>query len=458
MRRYFFRLFLLLSDAVAFFTAFYIVYFAFNYFYPEFKYSNNLLFVDLVIFIIIMMIEETYSLREEDLIKKSYYIMKGVFFTYVISFLFLYNLSQYSLKQKYILIGNTTLWFFLLFFIVLLMRYITERFCVNNNVYFRKTLLIISDNDDKKVFRQIFNKGYAKANRIKKTVKHKDVMSLSEEDITVLLKENEINQVIIFSKNLSLSELIFLQRKFEGRVYFIKIIPEMTFLKLAELEVIEINNFLVLENRQNLLSPYRNLIKRLFDIFGSIIGIIILSPVFIFIIIAIKLTSKGPVFYAHKRLGKNKKIFGCWKFRTMVLNADKILEEWLEKNPEIREEFYKDFKLKDDPRITSIGNFLRKTSLDEFPQLWNVIKGEMSLVGPRPIVEKEVFKYKEWSDMLFRVKPGITGMWQASGRNDIEYDDRVELDMYYIKNWSLWLDIVIIIKTIIAVFMKKGAY
>jgi len=150
-----------------------------------------------------------------------------------------------------------------------------------------------------------------------------------------------------------------------------------------------------------------------------------------------------------------------YKFRTMVPNAEQKLQEMLEKDEKLREEFYKNFKLKDDPRITKIGNFLRKSSLDEFPQFLNVIKGDMSIVGPRPVVKKEVDMYygKEVAQRVFTVKPGITGMWQANGRSDVEdYDERISLDLYYIRNWSLWLDIVIILKTIKSVLNRSGAY
>jgi Undecaprenyl-phosphate galactose phosphotransferase WbaP len=171
-----------------------------------------------------------------------------------------------------------------------------------------------------------------------------------------------------------------------------------------------------------------------------------------------KITDPGPIFFGQRRVGKDRKIFKCWKFRTMVVGAEDILAKWLEENPEIKEEFQKDFKLKNDPRVTKLGNFLRKTSLDELPQLWNVLNGTMSLVGPRPIVEKEVEKYGEYAETFFRVLPGITGLWQISGRNDVDYKDRIELDMYYIKNWTVWLDIYVLFGTIPAVLKRKGAY
>ena len=151
-------------------------------------------------------------------------------------------------------------------------------------------------------------------------------------------------------------------------------------------------------------------------------------------------------------------MFGCLKFRTMVPDADGVLRRLLEVDPRARAEWERDFKLKDDPRITPIGDFLRRTSLDELPQLWNVLKGEMSLVGPRPIIEEEVERYGDQVGYYLETRPGITGLWQISGRNSIGYDDRVALDSWYVRNWSIWYDLVILVKTIAVVLRGKGAY
>jgi undecaprenyl-phosphate galactose phosphotransferase len=178
----------------------------------------------------------------------------------------------------------------------------------------------------------------------------------------------------------------------------------------------------------------------------------------ILISIIIKLSDKGPVIYSHKRIGKNDNEFNCYKFRTMYIDADKRLKEILEKDPEKKKEWENYWKLKDDPRVTKIGNFLRKTSLDELPQIFNVLKGEMSLVGPRPVIQKELNEYyRENAEYYFKVPPGITGLWQVSGRSETSYDYRVSLDAWYVKNWNLWLDIIILIRTIKAVIKQEGA-
>ena len=197
-----------------------------------------------------------------------------------------------------------------------------------------------------------------------------------------------------------------------------------------------------------------SLFKRIFDVVSSTLLLIILSPLFLILIILVKLDSKGPVFFGHKRIGYKGETISVYKFRSMVQNAEEVLRNF---TPEQKEEFEKNFKLDDDPRVTKIGAFLRKTSLDELPQLINIIKGDMSVVGPRPIVQKEVVKYGKYADKLFSVKPGLTGFWQANGRSDTTYDERVQMDMYYIDNRSTLLDIRILFKTVIAVIRKEGA-
>ncbi|MFU0784252.1 MAG: Sugar transferase involved in LPS biosynthesis (colanic, teichoic acid) [Thermoanaerobacterium thermosaccharolyticum] len=199
-------------------------------------------------------------------------------------------------------------------------------------------------------------------------------------------------------------------------------------------------------------------VKRLIDFILSFIAIIILSPLFIILAILIKIDSKGPVFFVQDRIGLNGKLFKAYKFRTMILNAEEILLKWLEENPEIRDEYLINHKLKDDPRITRMGKFLRKTSLDELPQLFNVLKGDMSLVGPRPYLVRELNDVSSYAKYLWRVPPGITGLWQISGRNDVDFEGRLKMDMQYISNWNIWLDLNILFKTIPAVLKKDGAY
>ena len=199
-------------------------------------------------------------------------------------------------------------------------------------------------------------------------------------------------------------------------------------------------------------------IKRFIDIFLIVLASPLLIPVFIILMFLTKVTSKGPVFYGHRRVGKNGKEFKCWKFRSMCIDADKKLEEILANNPEMRLEWEKERKFQNDPRVTKFGKFLRKTSLDELPQLFNILVGQMSFVGPRPVTESELEKYGESKDYVLSVTPGLSGMWQTSGRSDTEYEERIALDTSYIQNWSIWLDIWILIKTVYVVLKGRGAY
>ncbi|PSO51271.1 MAG: galactosyl-1-phosphate transferase [Cyanobacteria bacterium SW_9_44_58] len=201
-------------------------------------------------------------------------------------------------------------------------------------------------------------------------------------------------------------------------------------------------------------------LKRLFDIVFSLAVLILCSPLYLLLAVLIKVSSPGPVFYIQERIGKNYKPFRCIKFRTMVKNADAVMERLMLKHPELRKEYEENFKLKDDPRVTPIGKFLRYTSLDEFPQFWNVLKGHMSVVGPRPLVPEELYKYGRHIDKVLTIRPGITGLWQVSGRNDIPYERRVNMDVYYVNFRNCLLDFWVIIKTIGVILLPQdnGGY
>lgn len=211
--------------------------------------------------------------------------------------------------------------------------------------------------------------------------------------------------------------------------------------------------------RDNLRSPLARALKRAIDVVGAFIGLMVASPLFLIAALWIKLASPGPVFFGHERIGRGGCKFKAWKFRTMVPNAAQILDEYLERDPELRQEWFRDQKLKNDPRIIpGIGHFLRKWSLDEIPQLWNIFRGDMSLVGPRPIVTSEISRYRDAYGLYLRVTPGLTGLWQVSGRNNTTYDQRVRLDSYYVCNWSAWLDLYILTRTVKTILWREGAY
>lgn len=212
-----------------------------------------------------------------------------------------------------------------------------------------------------------------------------------------------------------------------------------------------------LQIRNNLQRRIPQYIKRGFDVVVSGLLLLLLSPLFALLAWRISNDGASP-FFGHVRVGQDGKFFRCYKFRSMVPNAEQVLSTHLCENPAAKAEWEQNFKLKEDPRITPLGHVLRKTSLDELPQLWNVLRGEMSLVGPRPIVAAELEYYGDYSNYYLQAKPGITGLWQISGRNDVSYQERVALDTWYVKNWTLWYDIVILLKTVHTVTAKNGAY
>jgi Undecaprenyl-phosphate galactose phosphotransferase WbaP len=236
------------------------------------------------------------------------------------------------------------------------------------------------------------------------------------------------------------------------------IIPDLAGLSSLWVETSDVGGLLGLKVCQRLMDRGPRTLKRACDIFVAAAALAIFLPVIILLVAAIKLSSTGPLLYRQWRIGQNGGRFEVWKFRTMCEDADQILLRHLERDPELRGEWERDHKLRKDPRVTSVGRFLRKTSLDELPQLWNVLKGEMSIVGPRPIVAAETPRYGDALGAYHSVRPGITGMWQVSGRNNTSYSERIRFDEYYVNNWSIWLDLYIIGRTFKTVLLGEGAY
>lgn len=241
----------------------------------------------------------------------------------------------------------------------------------------------------------------------------------------------------------------------------ISFVPETEELPVSNMEMhwLYSENLVVISVKNNLSCWYYQFFKRAFDLSVATLGTIAISPFLLGIAIAIKVSSPGPAIYAHRRIGRNGAHFNCYKFRSMVSDSDKRLKEFLEANPEAAKEWEESHKLKHDPRVTKIGALLRKTSLDELPQLFNVIRGQMSLVGPRPIVDEEIIKYDVFFSDYTLVRPGMTGLWQTSGRSDTSYSRRVRLDAWYVRNWNFWLDISLLVKTVrVVLSSRSGAY
>jgi len=275
-----------------------------------------------------------------------------------------------------------------------------------------------------------------------------------------IIRAAKVQTVVIAAPGLGKERLQELINKIQPHVKKISFIPDLigTPMSSAELSILFSEKILMLNLRNNLASPYNRLIKRIFDLTLTICGGLMISPILLVIAIMVGIDNRGRIIFAHKRVGAAGKKFPCYKFQTMVPDAETKLKKYLAENPEARREWEESFKLTNDPRVTKLGGWLRKTSLDELPQLWNVIRGEMSLVGPRPIVQAEVSRYGKNIREYYMVLPGITGMWQVSGRNDTTYPERVAMDTWYVRNWSVWIDIMYLFKTVKAVFTGKGAY
>ena len=279
-------------------------------------------------------------------------------------------------------------------------------------------------------------------------------------DAEKVIRDTGVQHVFIAAPGLEQDKLTRLIHKVQPLVKNMGIIPNLVGVPMGGIEVESLFNekLMLLRLKNNLARPINRWLKAIFDFVVTLVGTVMISPILLFIALWIYKDSPGPVIFKHMRIGKNGKPFPCYKFRSMCVDAKIKLEELLETDPEAKAEWERDFKLRNDPRVTKSGAFLRKTSLDELPQIFNVLKGEMSLVGPRPIIQEELERYGEYVGDYLMVKPGITGMWQVSGRSDIDYEERVLLDSWYVRNWSVWTDIVMLFKTFKVVLLRKGAY
>jgi exopolysaccharide biosynthesis polyprenyl glycosylphosphotransferase len=346
-----------------------------------------------------------------------------------------------------------------------------ERFCVRRLIYwlrlqgyFRRNTLIIGANSEACLIAEQLSGhktaglnvvGFARCG----LSSHEQIDGLSclgtIGDLEKIIERNNIGVVILIGSALPQEQIIAIFEKFvTASNVELRLSSGLYEIITTGMQVIEDGMVpLVVVNKVRLTGTNR-LLKTIFDYSIAFVAGIFLLPLFLVIALVIMFDSPGPVIYLRQVMGVNGRKFFAYKFRTMRVDGDKILES----QPALLEEYKKNFKLKIDPRITKAGRFLRKTSLDELPQIFNVLRNEMSLVGPRMICPDELEKYDRWKINLLTIKPGITGLWQVRGRSDVSYDERVRLDMFYIRNWTLWLDLQIILQTIPTIIFKKGAY
>ena len=327
--------------------------------------------------------------------------------------------------------------------------------------YFRREVFVVCDTKGLKNIKAWFGKGNPFGYEIS-CILNVDGQTPQEvhTQIDTLVNDEQYDSAVIDLENNELFQTHVLVDHLQTKVRRIILLPKMTKMPMLNGELISSlhHKGMAFYLHNHLLNPLDRAIKQLFDIVVALFLIALTFPFLIWLYGVVFLATKGRPIFSHKRLGRNGKEFNVYKFRTMHLDANQRLQFLLKECESSKIEWEKDFKLKDDPRVTKIGKFLRKTSLDELPQLINVLKGEMSLVGPRPIIYDEVKKYGEYFEYFIAVKPGLTGLWQVSGRNDIDYNERVQLDVWYVRNWSVELDIQILLKTFLVVLGRKGSY
>jgi undecaprenyl-phosphate galactose phosphotransferase len=277
-------------------------------------------------------------------------------------------------------------------------------------------------------------------------------------DLERVVAEHPVDELIIALPGESRPRQFELLTTAEALVPRISVLPEIFDVDKLNVEIDKVERYFLLSFQNNLMKKSNRFAKSVFEVLAVLVLAPAWVPLFLILSLAVKGTSSGPVFYRQQRIGRNGKPFWCYKFRTMVADAESFLDRHFSENPTAQSEWEADRKLRDDPRITTVGRILRRSSLDELPQIINILRGEMSLVGPRPIVKEEITRYEKNFRYYISVCPGLTGLWQVSGRNDVGYAQRVMLDTFYVRNWSLWLDFMILLRTVPAVLKKDGAY
>lgn len=333
----------------------------------------------------------------------------------------------------------------------------------------KKTLIIGTGNLAHRVYSVSENNRYALTNVVGfvkfssetpcvEITKTKNVSIYGMNDLDYLLNSGNLDQIIIADPDITKEQGEILYKNIFDKVKYIEWVPKADFTITFDSKIHDYDGVLLISTSNGKLGFFQKMLKRIIDIFAGIFGCLLCIPLSLFVKYkSLKDGDKDPIFFRQERIGKNGKPIYIWKYRSMIPNAEAELERLMREDPEIRKEYEENKKLVNDPRITKLGNFLRKSSLDEFPQFWNVLKGDMSLVGPRPYLPREIKDMDVYYNSIIKCKPGITGMWQANGRNDVGFQDRCKLDDYYYRNWTLGLDMIIIYKTVKSVIYGKGA-
>jgi undecaprenyl-phosphate galactose phosphotransferase len=388
----------------------------------------------ILIIIILFISEKIYSFRF-DFWQETKKILKALFISYLLVLTIL-ALTKNNFHYSRLFIG---IFFILSAILIPISKIFVKKYLYRLKLFIQK-VLVIGENSNK-------------------VERFKRELTLNKY-LGQIPSNNSYSSVFIISDGIDSSNLSKLIQKYLNKnirgVYIVPYISTINFANSTILEYSNIrNNSIHIENR--LLKWESRFFKNLFDKLLALLLLPIFTIAHIILSIIIKLDSRGSVLFKQKRVGQDGKEFLCLKYRTMFENSDEILKSYLDKNPQEIEYYQKYHKYKNDPRVTKLGRILRSTSLDELPQIINVLKGDMSFVGPRPYMVDEIEKLGEFRDIILKVKPGITGLWQVSGRNNLTFQQRIELESWYIKNWTLWDDFIIIIKTFSVVFKRVGA-
>ncbi len=347
-------------------------------------------------------------------------------------------------------------------------RFYGKKLLLKLNIWSRP-IIIIGNNDTIPLINDAFKReatmGYRVVGCINSTKKPASGQSISclgpIEDAVSIVKSSGVEDLVIADPNLLAAEQVELANTLQPLVKYITLVPDLFGLSLSGIEAAYLfeEQIVMLQIKNRLRSRISSSFKRAFDVIISLLISLLALPIMLLIAVMIRIDSPGPAFYISKRIGRGGSEFNCIKFRTMYINADKILEDFLTANKKAFYEWENYNKLiSDDPRVTHIGRVLRRLSLDELPQLINILKGEMSLVGPRPYLPREKEQMGSYAYDILVGKPGLAGLWQASGRNKLSFESRLKLDSWYMKNWSVWLDIFLLLKTSRVVIKRDGAY
>lgn len=417
-----------------------------------------------LVFIAFLAISQTYTRMQPILetVRQIFYAVLYALITCILALYFMEASSMLASRLYVVLFGVLAL------FNIYAARYILLKVLKATNLLMKPVILIGAGKTAELVLRFFDGDlgyryrivGLLDDDPISEELPQKFLLLGKVSDAESIIRDSGVKTVIITAPGMDSARLEKLVAKIQPLVRDILFVPDLMMLPLGHVgvEPFYTEKVFMLSIRNNLARRRNRLAKRVFDLVATIGGGLLILPILLVLAVLVGIDNKGHIIFAHRRVGQNGKLFPCYKFQSMVPDAQERLKEYLAKNPEARKEWEESFKLTNDPRVTKLGAFLRKTSLDELPQIWNVLMGDMSLVGPRPIVTKEIERYGDYIREYYMVPPGITGMWQVNGRSDTTYEERVAMDTWYVRNWTVWIDLVYLFKTVKTVFTGKGAY